>query len=80
MTRACQCGLYLGEKCSQCGGSNLAVKIFSSGVANEALLFHCRDCDLAFFPGQGGITTGLCGECEERETAKVKGERHANAE
>lgn len=72
MTRACQCGRYLGEKCSGCGGSNLAVKIFAFGIEKESLLFHCRDCDLGFFPGQGGITTGLCEDCEKREIAKLK--------
>lgn len=73
MTRACQCRRHLGEKCSRCGSSDL--NVFE---ARNGIFFMCM-CGFGFRPGEGGITTGLCEDCEKREIAKLKELRGANA-
>ena len=79
MTRACQwCNRYLGEKCSRCGSFNLKILDPLDARARTFLFFLC-ECGFGFKPGEGGITTGACDDCRERETAKLKEQRDANA-
>jgi len=67
MVRTCQCGKYLGSKCEKCGCGDLLVAEIPSGI-----LFICINCNFEFYPSQGGITTGLCEECEAKLKEEIR--------
>jgi len=75
MTRACSCGRYLGEKCSRCSSERLHVFKTTTGY----LLFKCNECHQGFKGGEGGITTGLCKECEARLKEEIVGKDEIRA-
>lgn len=79
MTRVCgECKRYLGERCRACGSENLTLHRETNSL-NSPISFRCRDCEHSFWPGEGGITTGLCEECEARLKEEVVGKDEIRA-
>ncbi len=69
MTRACTCGVILGEKCRLCGARAVPVGNPPDGIGQ---LFRCSgECLYYFRVGDGGVTRGLCAACLEHEEAAL---------
>lgn len=65
-----KCKKDLGEKCPRCGSTDVTLRPYGVGFHSH---YACAACDDRFLPGEGGLSSGLCEPCAERELRHLRG-------